>query len=88
MTDTVAALLRPVVEHWDWQLDARCRGVQSATFFPPPGLRGPTLRYHEAAAKRICSSCPVLDHCRQHAMESAEPYGIWGGLTASERADT
>ena len=30
--------------------------------------------------------CPVLTQCRQYALDAAEPYGIWGGMTPLERA--
>jgi WhiB family redox-sensing transcriptional regulator len=28
----------------------------------------------------------VLDQCRDHALATREPYGIWGGLSEGERA--
>jgi hypothetical protein len=36
-------------------------------------------------AKEMCRSCPVIAQCRSHALAVAEPYGIWGGLSESER---
>lgn len=39
-----------------------------------------------AAAKQICASCPVLDLCRQWALEHNEAiYGVVGGMTETER---
>ena len=35
--------------------------------------------------QRICGVCPVKVDCLDYAMEIREPYGIWGGLTESER---
>lgn len=32
-------------------------------------------------------ACPVRALCLRHAIDVHEPYGIWGGLSASERAD-
>ena len=32
------------------------------------------------------SSCPALNDCRAYALRFREPYGIWGGLSESERA--
>ena len=29
-------------------------------------------------AKVICHNCPVMTECRQHALATREPYGIWG----------
>jgi WhiB family redox-sensing transcriptional regulator len=33
----------------------------------------------------MCRRCPVIDECRSHALEVGEPYGVWGGLSESER---
>jgi WhiB family redox-sensing transcriptional regulator len=33
----------------------------------------------------MCRRCPVMAQCRAHALEVGEPYGIWGGLSESER---
>ena len=54
-------------------------------FFPPRGLRGATLRAFERDAKRVCAQCPVVQRCLAYALESNEPFGIWGGMTSSER---
>jgi WhiB family transcriptional regulator, redox-sensing transcriptional regulator len=27
----------------------------------------------------------VIEQCRSHALEVGEPYGIWGGLSETER---
>ncbi len=56
-------------------------------FFHPQGERGPTRRDREAEAKAVCQRCPVIDACRRHALQVAEPYGVWGGLSEEERAD-
>jgi WhiB family redox-sensing transcriptional regulator len=33
----------------------------------------------------MCRRCPVMAQCRAHALEVGESYGIWGGLSESER---
>jgi hypothetical protein len=33
----------------------------------------------------VCDVCPVRNACRAHAVDSAEPFGVWGGLAADER---
>lgn len=38
-----------------------------------------------AAARTICSGCPVREACLEHALAVREPQGMWGGLTARER---
>ncbi len=84
MTD-IRRLPGPTVEKWEWQMKGSCRGVDSELFFHPEGERGPRRARREAAAKAVCASCPVLALCRSHALASREPYGIWGGLSESER---
>lgn len=70
---------------WDWQLHGACRGVDSSVFFPPDGERGQARARRERNAKEWCRTCPVLAQCRTHALEVGEPYGIWGGMSESER---
>jgi len=77
----------PVTAVWDWQMRGACRGMDSALFFHPEGERGPARADREAHAKRICGSCPVLVQCRSHALAAHEPYGVWGGLSESERVE-
>jgi WhiB family redox-sensing transcriptional regulator len=59
--------------------------MDSGSFFHPDGERGPARARREARAKAICHTCPVLEMCREHALAVHEPYGIWGGLSESER---
>lgn len=30
-------------------------------------------------AKALCAGCPLIEECRQGALERAEPWGVWGG---------
>ncbi len=84
MADT-RRLPGPTSDQWDWQLQASCRGMDSATFFHPEGERGAARADREAKAKAVCERCPVVEQCRRHALAVQEPYGIWGGLSESER---
>ena len=84
MTD-IRRLPGPQVEKWEWQLLGSCRGQDTELFFHPEGERGPRRANREAAAKAVCASCPVLVVCREHALASREPYGVWGGLSEHER---
>jgi WhiB family redox-sensing transcriptional regulator len=68
-----------------WRLAAVCRGERSDLFFSPAGEGRRAAREREEIAKRLCAHCPVIARCREVALESAEPYGVWGGLTARER---
>ena len=84
MTD-ISRLPRPLTENWEGQLMGSCRAEDPALFFHPEGERGPRRSDREAAAKAVCARCPVLDLCRRHALAAREPYGVWGGLSESER---
>ncbi|TSE02081.1 WhiB family transcriptional regulator [Skermania sp. ID1734] len=75
----------PNADQWDWQLHGRCRGADSSVFFHPEGERGRARLQREARAKEICRQCPVIAQCRRHALEVCEPYGVWGGMSETER---
>ncbi|HMA46917.1 MAG TPA: WhiB family transcriptional regulator [Frankiaceae bacterium] len=86
MTD-VRRLPGPNAERWEWQLLGACRGESTDLFFHPEGERGPARAAREAAAKAVCARCPVIGLCRDHALAAREPYGVWGGLSESEREE-
>ena len=79
-------LPQPVAEAWDWQQHAACRG-RPGLFFSPDGERGPFRLRRIGRAKQVCGSCPVQVQCRRYALSAAEPYGVWGGLSESERTE-
>jgi WhiB family redox-sensing transcriptional regulator len=74
------------LDHWNWQLDAACRGMDSSLFFHPPNERDAARENRAARAKAICRGCPVVAECLDHALRVREPYGVWGGRTEDERA--
>jgi len=57
-------------------------------FFHPEGERGPARRNRDSDAKAVCMGCPVLQSCREHALRTREPFGVWGALTECEREAT
>lgn len=62
---------------------AACRGLDPDLFMP---VRGETLKIR--AAKQICRFCPVQTECGEYGLQLAtryDTYGIFGGLTRSER---
>jgi WhiB family redox-sensing transcriptional regulator len=71
---------------WSWRLHAACRGVDTELFYSREDERRLTRAAREQAAKAICASCPVKTPCAAYALQHHERYGIWGGLTESERA--
>lgn len=75
----------PNADFWDWQLHGACRGENSEVFYHPDGERGRARARRENRAKAICAECPVMELCRDHALAVAEPYGIWGGMSETER---
>jgi WhiB family redox-sensing transcriptional regulator len=73
------------VDKWEWQLLGACRGEASELFFHPENTRGSQRAAREATAKAICARCPVLERCLAYSLTVREPYGVWGGLSESER---
>lgn len=65
-----------------WQENAACKGMDTNIFFPT--RRYPSHRDTQPA-KVICHACPVQAECLTEALRNREEYGIFGGLTASER---
>ena len=62
-----------------WRDLAACVG-QSALFYPAERDFASVRE-----AKAICRECPVTAECLEHAIESGEVYGIWGGMGPKER---
>ena len=75
----------PLTEFWEWQLLAACRGMDSTVFFSPSGERGSERRNREKVARAVCRRCRVQDACARFALVTRQPYGVWGGLSESER---
>ena len=74
-----------VAQFWSWRERARCRGLDGALFFSPEGERGRARRERERAAKELCAACAVREACAAYAIANREPFGVWGGLSESER---
>lgn len=70
----------------DWRDQAECRGYDPEDWFPVSELESGTALAHVAHVKSICSCCPVIDSCLSWALSAKEQHGIWGGMTAKERA--
>lgn len=81
----ISRLPGPIADLWEWQFDGSCRDEDPRLFFHPEGERGPARRERDAAAKTICTACPVLQQCREHALAVREPYGVWGGMSEDDR---
>lgn len=70
------SLIRPE----PWTVDALCAQVDPDMFFPEKGGK------EAAAAKRVCGSCDVTAQCLAYALRTGQADGIWGGLSARQRA--
>lgn len=73
------------LRNWEWQSVAACRGSDTATFYHPENERGPSRVRRELRAKQFCAACPVVEECLRWALETREPYGVWGGMSVEER---
>ena len=61
-----------------WRQHGACRGLDPAIFYPPDDE-------DSEAAKEICGVCPVQVACLEHALQTREKEGVWGGATERER---
>jgi WhiB family redox-sensing transcriptional regulator len=66
-----------------WRDSASCRSTDPELFFPV-GTTGLALD-HIAAAKAVCTACPVQAPCLEFALESNQDSGVWGGTSEEER---
>lgn len=66
----------------DWQA-AACRDVDPEMFFPI-GF-GEVADNQSAAAKAVCTRCPLIAQCLDWALAAGVVEGIWGGHTEQER---
>ena len=66
-----------------WLDQAACLEHDTDDFFPD-GVKPPAQR-QVAAAKEVCSRCPVRTPCLILAVTTGAVHGVWGGLTEDER---
>ena len=60
-----------------WREDASCKAEDTNIFFPnATGMKSVNLKKQ---AMKICSTCPVINECRDAAMKNFEVHGIWAG---------
>lgn len=67
----------------DWRYEAACLTHDPELFFPI-GDSGPALDQVEQA-KVVCRTCPVMQECLAWALETGQDFGVWGGMSESER---
>ncbi len=85
MTGRSARLKVDEVPSMEFRHDGACRDEDPELFFPT-GTSGPALR-QVARAKAVCLRCPVLEQCREWALQTGQDRGVWGGLSEEDRAE-
>ena len=66
-----------------WLSKAHCKGAGVDMFFIDERDRESLKRLK--AAKTICKKCPVTKQCLEYALQAPMEFGVWGGLSPSER---
>ena len=69
----------------DWRAEAACAG-DFTSFFGPEDETKNSRRWREARARTICSGCPSRLPCLQFALDNRIEFGLFGGMSESERA--
>jgi WhiB family transcriptional regulator, redox-sensing transcriptional regulator len=69
----------------EWSSRAACLAAEPELFFPV-GATGAALD-DISAAKAVCGGCCVLEECRTYALNTRQPFGVWGGLDEQERRE-
>lgn len=85
--------MHATIRRWErtpaWFAEAACRGRTSLFVPSVEDERKVSLEVErQRQAVAICQNCPVLDQCRQWAIESSVSpvsVGVLGGLTAQQR---
>lgn len=60
-----------------WMGRGRCAETDPEAFFADEDETG--------AAKAVCRGCPVRKQCADYALAEGLAWGVWGGLSPSER---
>lgn len=67
----------------DWRNRAECVNEDPELFFPV-GSTGPAAAQIEEA-RSVCRRCEAMEQCLRWALDTDQPDGVWGALTADER---
>lgn len=68
----------------NWMINALCRGAADPELWFPVTEVGPGAA-QVAEAKAVCAGCPVREDCLAFALDLGLDYGVFGGMSASER---
>lgn len=65
-----------------YEVEEACASEDPEVMFPDnESKHSPEVR----AARAVCRRCPVREACLEKAIETRQPFGVWGGLTTRER---
>jgi hypothetical protein len=62
--------------------EAKCRQIGDHIFFED--ITDSTYHF-SIQAKKICAACPLIEKCRDYALQN-RVLGIWGGTSYAQRA--
>lgn len=65
-------------EDTPWRSRAACRNLDATLWYPPKGRTA-------KQGREICAACPVSARCLEHAIETFERQGLWGGSSDRQR---
>jgi WhiB family redox-sensing transcriptional regulator len=68
-----------------WRHAANCTGLAPELFYPERGGAQDERARQIEQAKAVCAGCSVRPQCLAAALEAREPFGIWGGMSETER---
>lgn len=75
----LADTMTPLADPPAWMTEALCAQVDPEIFPPNQGKS-------TAPAIAVCRRCPITQACLQHALTNNETQGVWGGMSAMQRA--
>lgn len=75
---SVSRMFGDLLDHESWSEEAACQGLDIDIFFSSDDGE-------QKQALELCRACPVQRECLRYAIDQREMYGIWGGMTESER---
>lgn len=61
------------------ELEWKVRGICASSMTPDAWYA------KGASGKELCKGCPVMGECLSYALEHKEKWGVWGGLTPTQR---
>jgi WhiB family redox-sensing transcriptional regulator len=64
-----------------WRKDAACKGIDTSDFFSLDPKKVNVM-------KKVCDLCSVKKDCLQFALTNEISWGIYGGMTSTERNKT